>query len=105
MVAATWTLATAVLLSGSESGLDDGDSDIGNSIATVSGVYREDRGHTLVMTPLFLKDYPCYFLSTAMPSLCKINKHNMKFWKEVNAVISSENSLLANLFYLQCKCK
>ena len=42
MVAATWTLATAVLLSGSESGLDDGDSDIGNSIATVSGVYRED---------------------------------------------------------------
>ena len=31
-----------VLLSGSESRLDDGDSDIGNSIATVSRVYRED---------------------------------------------------------------
>ena len=53
MVAATWTLATAVLMSGSESGLDDGDSDIGNSIATVSGVYREDT-QTLLMTLQFL---------------------------------------------------
>ena len=51
MVAATWTLATAVLLSGSESGLDDGDSDIGNSIATVSRVYREDQRRMGTLVP------------------------------------------------------